>query len=1137
MKPKTQPRSANLEAKVEARTRELQHSHEQTHQLNRKLRTIGACNRILMRAVEESALLNDICRLVCDQAAYRLAWVGYAVNDAARTVRLEAHAGDDGGFLAAAPLSWEDSEQGRSPTGCAIRTGLTCGIGDFSTDRSAPPWSRQALACGFRSGLALPLKDEGNRVFGALTIFSTEPAAFTPEETGFLEELAGDLAFGLTVLRDRHEHRRAEEELRRSERGLSEAQRLMHLGNWELDLVHNVLTWSDEIYRIFEIDREKFAASYEAFLSAIHPEDRDRVNRAYTDSLKHKAPYEIAHRLLMPDGRIKHVSERCETYYDETGRPVRSVGTVHDITERKLAEAALHESEERYRTLIQKLQTAVVVHAEDTRILTCNPIAQSLLGLTEDQLLGKTALDPAWHFFREDGTPMPPEEYPVARVRATRQPVRNQVLGVHRPDSATDLWAMVNANPVFGPDGRITEIIVAFIDITERKQAQERLDHLAAIVDSTDDAIIGKTLDARILSWNHGAERIYGYIAAEIVGRSISTLLSPGRQPELDRIMAGLKNGERIEHLETERVRRDGQIIQVALTISPIRNARGQIVGASTIARDITGRKQAESALRRYAEEVQDLYDHAPCGYHSLAEDGTFLRINDTELAWLGYTREEVLGKMKFADVLTPPSRAVFEQGFPGYKNRGWVRDVDFELVRKNGTTFPVLLNSTAIKDAKDRFIMGRSVLHDITERKHTEAINAARLHLMQFATSHSSDELLEATLDEAEKLTGSRIGFYHFVDDDQQSLNLQNWSTQTKAEFCRAEGKGRHYPIDQAGVWVDCIRQRGPVIHNDYASLPHRKGLPPGHAAVIRELVVPVLRGDKIRAILGVGNKPADYTEENVKTVSLLADLAWEIAERKRAEERVLQLNTELEHRVEARTRQLQEANRELVEFSYSMSHDLRTPLRSIDGFSQALLEDYAGQLDDAGKEHLQTVRAASQRMGQVLDAMVALLRLNRSEMHIATVNLSELAAQVAASLQKMEPGRDAVFVIAPGCEALGDAGLLKVALESLLDNAWKYTGRTHPAKIEFGRTQMEGAPAYFVRDNGEGFDMQYAGNLFGAFQRLHSSGEFPGTGVGLAYVQRIIRRHGGRVWAEGRPGHGATFYFALPDPSHATP
>ena len=198
------------------------------------------------------------------------------------------------------------------------------------------------------------------------------------------------------------------------------------------------------------------------------------------------------------------------------------------------------------------------------------------------------------------------------------------------------------------------------------------------------------------------------------------------------------------------------------------------------------------------------------------------------------------------------------------------------------------IASATPTFDEALRFSGSFVLITDITDLKRNEEINASRLHLVQFSITHSLEELLEETLNEAEKLTGSRIGFYHFVQDDQISLTLQQWSTRTKAEFCKAAGKGLHYPIAEAGVWVDCVREGKAVIHNDYASLPHRKGMPEGHAEVVRELVVPVFRGKKISAILGVGNKPTGYTGKDVETVSLIAGLAWEIAERKRMEEQV---------------------------------------------------------------------------------------------------------------------------------------------------------------------------------------------------------------------------------------------------------
>ena len=235
------------------------------------------------------------------------------------------------------------------------------------------------------------------------------------------------------------------------------------------------------------------------------------------------------------------------------------------------------------------------------------------------------------------------------------------------------------------------------------------------------------------------------------------------------------------------------------------------------------------------------------------------------------------------------------------------------------------------------------------------------------------------------------------------------------------------------------------------------------------------------------------------------------------------------MEDTLRRHTAQLEAANAELDAFAYSVSHDLRAPLRGIDGFSQALLEDYADRLDVTGKEYLARVRSASQRMATLIDDLLNLSRVTRHQMHVAAVDLSALARGIAADLQKGDPERRAEFIIAPGLQVQADPGLMRVVLQNLLENAWKFTGKRPHARIEVGSATHDGRPAYFVRDNGAGFDMTYVHKLFGAFQRLHGAQEFDGTGVGLATVQRVIHRHGGRVWAEGAVDGGATFYFTL--------
>jgi light-regulated signal transduction histidine kinase (bacteriophytochrome) len=290
--------------------------------------------------------------------------------------------------------------------------------------------------------------------------------------------------------------------------------------------------------------------------------------------------------------------------------------------------------------------------------------------------------------------------------------------------------------------------------------------------------------------------------------------------------------------------------------------------------------------------------------------------------------------------------------------------------------------------------------------------------------------------------------------------------------------------------------------------------------AAVYREVLVEVLlRAGTPEEGVSAARRASEFFIESLPAFEAIERGFWETNARLR------RTNEELGQT----TTQLEVLNKELETFSYSVSHDLRAPLRAMDGFSQALLEDYGGKLDDQGRDYLGRVRAASQRMAQLIDDLLNLSRVSRTEMRRGEVDLSTLAREIVEELRKTEPSRQVEAAVAPGLTASGDARLLRVVLANLLGNAWKFTRKKPQARIEFGLADKDGGQAYFVRDEGAGFDMAYVGKLFGAFQRLHSAGEFEGTGIGLATVQRIIRRHGGKVWAEGAVGKGATFYFTL--------
>ncbi len=326
--------------------------------------------------------------------------------------------------------------------------------------------------------------------------------------------------------------------------------------------------------------------------------------------------------------------------------------------------------------------------------------------------------------------------------------------------------------------------------------------------------------------------------------------------------------------------------------------------------------------------------------------------------------------------------------------------------------------------------------------------------------------------------------------------------------------------------------------------------GLSPCHIDVLSQfqvranLIVPLLQGEKLWGLLCIHQcaAPRQWQPIEIEFVThiaehlgvalqhaeLMADLRSEIAERQQAEQRAQALNQGLRQAV----LELKAVNHELEAFSYSVSHDLRAPLRSIDGFSQALLEDYSTQLDSTGQDFLSRIRAATQRMGNLIDDLLTLSRVTRSSINMESVNLSQIANRIVNDLRVGNPSRRNDFIIAPNLSGHGDAPLLQVVMENLLSNAWKFTSKHPHAKIEVGTIDLPtGIPAYFVKDDGAGFNMSYIDKLFSPFQRLHGMQDFPGNGIGLATVQRIIHRHGGRVWAEGEIERGATFYFTLVD------
>jgi PAS domain S-box-containing protein len=961
------------------------------------------------------------------------------------------------------------------------------------------------------------------------------------------------------VARDITERIRAQEALRQSDVRRGFALDTAKIGDWDLDLTTLQATRSTLHDQIFGYAEPLPEWNFEIFLRHVHPDDRDRVRETFQSSIRQKKKSEFECRIVWPNGEIRWIWACGDQNRDSSGKATRMFGIVQDITERKRSEEVLRESEERFRLFIEHAPAALAMFDPEMRYLHLSRRWRSDYGLGERDMRGVSH----YEVFPE----IPARWKEVHRRALAGEVLRHEDDRFDRADGSMK-WLRWEVRPWRDGAGAIAGILAFTEDITERKQAQDRLaeqaeelarqaEELAAsqkaleaqtailqsVLGSMGEGLVAVDEQGKFLLWNAAAEKMLGKSAANLVthewperfGLYLADKVTPFPTDKLPVVRA--LNGEvsASEMFVRNSALPEGAWIEVSG--GPRTDSRGVVCGGVVAFRDITERKRANDVLAGQAEELSRqteqllrsrnaleaqtrmlelILESVGEGLIAADRNGHFLIWNDAAKKLMGReaidlpsqqwtTHYKVFlpdGVTAYAADRLPLARAM----------RG--ESVRVELMiehpeRAGGVFLEVA--ARPMRDAEGNLCGGVAVLRDITEQKRAAAALARQAEdlLRSQQALETQTLMLQSVLDS--------IGEGLVAADETGKFILWNPAA------TRIVGMGAEDV--PPGEWNE---HYGVYLPDTVTPFPPEQN--PLLRAIRGEVCVAemYLHNQELESGVWIETSASPLKgKDGVGHGGVIA--LRDITQRKIDEREIRKLNEELEERVSQRTSQLQAANHELEAFTYSVSHDLRAPLRHIGGFSRILIEDFGPTMDPEARHHLQRIEEGTHRMGLLVDELLNLARVGRHTVSLQVTNLNTLIEEVVSLLQPETEGRAVTWKISSLPLVKCDPVLIKQVFQNLIANALKFTRPRERAIIEISHQEKNGQLVIGVRDNGVGFNMKYSDKLFGVFQRLHRAEEFEGTGIGLATAHRILHKHGERIWAEAEPDKGAAFFFTL--------
>lgn len=1017
-------------------------------------------------------------------------------------------------------------------------------------------------------------------------------------------------------------------------------------GIFDWDIPSGSVHYSATNFAMLGYEPGAFPGTFEAWRSRIHPEDWPRTDALLQAHLDDPAVlYSIEYRIATKDGEWKWIMARGKVVSRAPdGNPLRMVGTHTDITERKLAEKALAESEERFRFLAENsldvvlrldlqgtitwaspslgtvldqdpvtsigLSSLASIHPDDQARITSeiaetlrsdtprkavyrhvtrtgkvlwvesigralhNPQTGSVEGLLvstrditeqkrQSELFEETqrlAHMGGWQFYFDTTTTvwtremkrifgLAPEDPPLS-LETLKSLLEPQSLRLYeesfrqlmRDGTPWDiplrgrtidgrlLLARLTCDCERGPDGRFIAIRGSMQDVTESELLRERFESASrlnqSILSTTEALLVLLDLEGRIVRFNEACQRISGWSETEMLGLSVIDALVPGDEHLGVHEMFDSLVAQRVpSQMENHWVARDGQRFWISWVNSVILDEGGTPLYVLCTGIDMTAHRATQLKLLETQERWRILIETAPEAILILdAENYRFTQTNPAAVALFGLPEEEILAHGPLE--ISPPfqlsgmtSRDTLDLHC---RNALQGPATTFEWIHTRPEGREILCQVNLSRLPSEGHPLLRASVVDITERRKTESVMQS---LVQHTSSLFGQAFFDALVRDLASLLEVRYAFVARITPDGSSV---------KTVAFVADGSlapSLSYPI--AGSPCADVLAKGMLFQSSAIRERYPDSLILDALAAESYMGVP-LRGVENRpiGILAVADsKPMAGGELAKSILSIFAGRAQGEMERHEAEIALRRLNGELEQRVQERTAELVVMNRELESFAYSVSHDLRSPLRSINGFAQALSEDYGPSLDDQALGYLERIRNASRRMSELIDDLLSLSQSSRKALHKSDVDLSSMASEIIQTLREGDPKRIVEFQVDPDLHAWANPVLIRAVMENLLGNSWKYTLRTEHPTIHFRyEPPSSGMAAFAVVDDGAGFDMTFSQKLFGTFQRLHGADEFEGNGIGLATVKRILERHGGTIRGRGEIGKGATFVFELP-------